>query len=77
MKALINYYVILGFASFVFTWIGWAAWAIAAERQVRRIRFRLFRNILQQNIGWFDVRNANELSNRLSDDLEKLKDGLG
>ena len=77
MKVFINYYVILGFASFVFTWIGWVTWAIAAERQVRRIRFRLFRNILQQNVGWFDVQKANELPNRLSDDLEKLKDGLG
>jgi len=35
--------------------------------------YALFRNILRQEIGWFDVRNAGELSNRLIDDLgEKI-----
>jgi hypothetical protein len=33
----------------------------------------LFRNILRQEIGWFDVNNAGELSNRLIIDLgEKI-----
>jgi len=77
IKSLINYYVILGFMSLVFSWIGWTCWAVAAERQIRRIRFRLFQNILRQDIGWFDVRNVGELTNRLGDDLEKLKDGIG
>jgi len=30
-----------------------------------------FRNILRQEIGWFDVRNAGELSSRLIEDLGK------
>ena len=33
--------------------------------------FALFRNILRQEIGYFDVHNAGELSNRLIDDLGK------
>ena len=33
--------------------------------------YALFRNILHQEIGWFDVRNAGELSNCLIDDLGK------
>jgi hypothetical protein len=69
--------------------MAWASWIIAAERQVRRMRFvigykkekmfdndyifsyALFRNILRQEIGWFDVHNAGELSNRLVQDLGK------
>jgi hypothetical protein len=33
--------------------------------------YALFRNILRQEIGWFDVHNAGELSNRLIQDLGK------
>ncbi len=77
MKSLINYYVILGFVSILCCWIGWTCWITAAERQVRRIRFILFRNILRQEIGWFDVHSAGELSNRLIVNLDKIKDGMG
>lgn len=31
--------------------------------------YALFRNILRQEIGWFDMRNAGELSSRLVEDL--------
>jgi len=71
IKHVINYYVLLGFMSILLSWIGWTCWIIAAERQIRRIRFLLFRNILRQEIGWFDVHNAGELSNRLINDLGK------
>jgi ABC-type multidrug transport system fused ATPase/permease subunit len=46
---------------------------ISAERQVRRIRFALFRSILNQEMGWFDKRNPGELSSRLVADLGKEK----
>ena len=80
----------LGFLSIFFYWIAWTSWITAAERQIRRIRFvssrettridfprfsfALFRNILRQEIGYFDVHNAGELSNRLIDDLGKKFD---
>ncbi|CAF3578851.1 unnamed protein product [Rotaria sordida] len=73
---IIRYYVIIGFSSILCYWIAWSTWLLAAERQVRRIRYALFRNILRQEIGWFDVHNAGELSNRLIDDLDKIKDGI-
>ncbi|CAF0756890.1 unnamed protein product [Adineta steineri] len=72
----VHFYVLLGFLSIFFYWMAWASWIMAAERQVRRIRYALFRNILRQEIGWFDVRNAGELSNRLVDDLDKIKNGI-
>jgi ABC-type transport system involved in cytochrome bd biosynthesis fused ATPase/permease subunit len=47
---------------------------IAAERQVRRMRFALFRSIMNQEMAWFDKLNPGELSNRLVTDLgEKTK----
>ena len=33
--------------------------------------YALFRNILRQEIGWFDTHNAGELNNRLIEDLGK------
>ncbi|CAF3805471.1 unnamed protein product [Adineta steineri] len=72
IEKVIIYYIIIGLGYFIFCYIGWSTWLIAAERQARRIRFALFQNILRQEIGWFDVHNAGELSNRLVDDLGKL-----
>jgi ABC-type multidrug transport system fused ATPase/permease subunit len=69
IKQTINHYVILGFLSMFAGWIGWTSWIIAAERQIRRIRFKLFRNMLRQEIGWFDLHNAGELNSRLVNDL--------
>lgn len=45
---------------------------IAAERQVRRMRFALFRSIMRQEMGWFDMLNPGELSSRLVADLGNL-----
>ncbi|CAF4075980.1 unnamed protein product [Rotaria magnacalcarata] len=76
IMGIIKYYVLIGFISLLFYWLAWASWMIAAERQIRRIRFTLFRNILRQEIGWFDVHNPGELSNRLIEDLDKVKNGI-
>ncbi|CAF4145934.1 unnamed protein product [Rotaria sordida] len=74
--AIIKYYVLLGFINILCYWIAWASWNIAAERQIRRMRYALFRNILRQEIGWFDVHNAGGLNNRLITDLDTIKDGI-
>jgi len=39
IQGIIKYYVLLGFLSVLFYWIAWSTWIVAAERQVRRIRF--------------------------------------
>ncbi|CAF3737713.1 unnamed protein product [Adineta steineri] len=77
IESTIIYLIMLGLGNFILCYIGWSTWLITAERQVRRIRFALFQNILRQEIGWFDMQNAGELSNRLVDDLDKIKDGIG
>ncbi|UJR08519.1 hypothetical protein I4U23_012782 [Adineta vaga] len=49
----------------------------ASERQLRRIRYALFESILRQEMSWFDCRNSGELSSRLVDDLENIREGTG
>lgn len=36
-------------------------------------RYRLFQNILQQEIGYFDVHSSGKLLNSLVDDMGKVK----
>ena len=67
----------MGAASTVFSYFQVAFWLMAAERQTRLIRRSLFRSILRQEIGWFDVYKSGELTNRLTDDITKIKDGIG
>jgi ABC-type multidrug transport system fused ATPase/permease subunit len=44
-----------------------AFWLMPAERQARMIRQSLFKSILRQDIGWFDVYKEGGLTNRLTE----------
>ncbi|CAF3338444.1 unnamed protein product [Rotaria socialis] len=78
IKNVASWYVLLGFLSILFSTIAFSAYMISAERQIRRIRFRLFRNILYQEMSFFDTLGGKgKLSNMLTDDLLKIKDGIG
>lgn len=44
-----------------------ALWALAAGRQVKRIRVLFFHQIMRQDIGWFDVNETGELNTRLTE----------
>jgi ABC-type multidrug transport system fused ATPase/permease subunit len=50
-----------------FSYFQVAFWLMASERQTRLIRKSLFRAILRQEIGWFDVYKSGELTNRLTE----------
>ncbi|CAF1469736.1 unnamed protein product [Adineta steineri] len=76
IQSMSKNYIIIGCISIFLYWVAWASWMIAAERQIRRIRYKLFRNILSQGIGWFDVHSIGELNNHLNDDLDKVKNGI-
>ena len=52
-------------------------WQHAAERQVAAIRRNFFSSILGQNISWFDLTPTGELSTRLTDDVLKIREGIG
>ncbi|XP_033097909.1 ATP-dependent translocase ABCB1-like [Anneissia japonica] len=52
-------------------------WSLSSERQSHILRKRFFRSILRQEIGWFDKHQSGELTTRLADDLERVKEGTG
>ncbi|KAL4217465.1 tRNA N6-adenosine threonylcarbamoyltransferase [Mactra antiquata] len=71
------YYVYIGAAVFVASYIQVGFWSAACERQVHRIRKQFFKAIVRQEISWFDEHQSGELTTRLADDLERVREGLG
>ena len=61
------YYIGLAAGVFVTIFLATVFWNISAYRQTRRMRLAFYRSILHQEIGWFDVTEANELSTRLAE----------
>ncbi|CAF3688467.1 unnamed protein product [Adineta steineri] len=73
----VNYLVIIGCVSIVFGYLQIAFWSMPAERQTRAIRENLFRSILRKEIVYFDTHKTGELNTKLTDDIDKIHDGIG
>ncbi|KAL9972823.1 hypothetical protein ACROYT_G019202 [Oculina patagonica] len=71
------YYVYLAIGNMVVAYGQMALWSLTATRQVRKMRLAFFRSVLKQDIGWFDTTDPGELNSRLTEDLNKVNDGIG
>ncbi|XP_077296429.1 multidrug resistance protein homolog 49-like [Arctopsyche grandis] len=49
----------------------------SAIRQISRIRRLLLRSILCQDITWYDTNTSMNFATKISEDMEKLKEGIG
>ncbi|EHH52281.1 P-glycoprotein ABCB5 [Macaca fascicularis] len=77
MTVLTLYYVGIGVAALIFGYIQICFWIITAARQTKRIRKQFFHSVLAQDVGWFDSRDIGELNTRMTDDIDKISDGIG
>ncbi|CAB3990056.1 multidrug resistance 1 isoform X2, partial [Paramuricea clavata] len=77
MTSVCLWYVAFAFLNLLFAWMGLGLWGLTAERQVHKMRLAMFRNIIHQEIAWFDTHPSGELGTRLTEDLNKLADGIG
>ncbi len=50
---------------------------ISAESQTRSLRQILFQSILKKDVVFFDTHKTGELSLHLTDDVNKIRDGIG
>ena len=50
---------------------------MSSERQTRVIRKKLFDAILKQDIEWFDDHSSGELTTRLTNDVDSIKEAIG
>ncbi|CAF3084747.1 unnamed protein product [Rotaria sp. Silwood2] len=71
------YLVVLGCIGIVVGYIQVLFWSMAAERQTKAIRKKLFQSILRKEIVYFDIHKAGELNTKLTDDVNKIHDGIG
>ncbi|XP_078091179.1 ATP-dependent translocase ABCB1 [Mustelus asterias] len=71
------YYVGIGCAVLLASYIQISFWSLAAARQTKKIRKAFFHAILRQEIGWYDVSEIGELNTRLTDDILKISEGIG
>eukprot|EP01132_Coremiostelium_polycephalum_P002116 gene2116-2605_t len=77
VKRISMWFLILGGAVFVLSYIETALWMISGERQTNRARTEYLSSILRQEIGWFDTNKANELASRINSDTVLYQDAIG
>nr|QNG62055.1 P-glycoprotein 2 [Parascaris univalens] len=71
------YYLLIGVFMFISSYIQIACWESFSERTTHRIRQKYLKAILRQQIAWFDTQQSGNLTARLTDDLERVREGLG
>ncbi|TKR93550.1 hypothetical protein L596_007979 [Steinernema carpocapsae] len=71
------YYLFLGILMFASSYIQIACWESVAERLVHKIRKTYLKAILRQQISWFDLQQTGNLTSKLTDDLERVREGFG
>nr|XP_006823097.1 PREDICTED: multidrug resistance protein 3-like [Saccoglossus kowalevskii] len=71
------YFVAIGAGVFVAAYVQIASLVSTSEHQSNRMRTVFFAAVLKQEIGWFDTHESGELTTRLSDDINKIKAGIG
>ncbi|KAH9513517.1 Multidrug resistance protein 1 [Bulinus truncatus] len=70
-------YIYIGLGVFAATYIHISFLQVVCERQTLKLRKAFFKALLRENIGWYDKQQSGELTTRLADDLERIKEGTG
>jgi len=67
--------VYIAIASFVCIYTHLICWNLASQRLAQRVRDRYLRNLLRQDIAFFDKLQAGEVSSRLNGDIQAIESG--
>ncbi|XP_040579247.1 ATP-dependent translocase ABCB1 isoform X1 [Lepeophtheirus salmonis] len=68
---------IIGLINFITSYIFVTSLNFTAERQVHRIRKAFFKSLLNQDIKWFDTHETGDFATKITEDLNKLQEGIG
>lgn len=68
----INNYVLFGFISIIVNYLAYACFDTSAERQIKRIRNKLFKSLLTQEMAFFDKNSPGEINSRLTRFLKNI-----
>ena len=67
----------VGIGCYVASYVSFALWTIACERQSIQYRIHYFRSLLQQEIAYYDSINPNEISTKLAEQCFNIQQGIG
>ncbi|KAJ5650411.1 ABC transporter integral membrane type 1 [Penicillium longicatenatum] len=70
------YYVYIAIGQFVSVYISTAGFMIGGENTTQRLREKYLAAILRQNIAFFDVLGAGEITTRITADMNLIQDSL-
>ncbi|PIA91919.1 Multidrug resistance protein 1 [Cercospora beticola] len=76
ISKLTLYFVYLGIAEFVATYIATVGFIYAGEHISGKVRQHYLASILRQNIGYFDKLGAGEITTRITADTNLVQDGI-
>ncbi|KAK9700678.1 ABC transporter [Popillia japonica] len=77
MLDFVLYSCLLGAATLIMGYASIAFFNISGIKQVLRIRSLFFEKALNQDISWYDKNQTGDIASRITEDLNKLEDGLG
>ncbi|KAM5271800.1 ATP-binding cassette sub-family B member 5 [Ctenodactylus gundi] len=77
MIMLTLHYVGIGVTALIFGYIQVSFWVMTSARQTKRIRKQFFHSVLAQDISCFDGCDIVELTTRMTEDINKISDGIG
>ncbi|KAL6712231.1 hypothetical protein ACN47E_000108 [Coniothyrium glycines] len=67
--------VYIAIASFVCVYLHLVCWNLASQRLAQRVRDRYLKNLLRQDMAFFDNLQAGEVSSRLNGDIQAIESG--
>nr|CAD7571680.1 unnamed protein product [Timema californicum] len=67
----------VGAVMLVCTYISITTFNYAAQKQIFRIRSLFLQSALLQDIGWYDLNQTGDFASRMTEDLNKLEEGIG
>ncbi|CAF0950896.1 unnamed protein product, partial [Didymodactylos carnosus] len=67
----------IGCVLFILSYLRHLALSLSCERQIFKIREKLFRSILHKKIAYFDMNKSGEFYTLLSNNVDKIHDGIG
>lgn len=78
-KAYENVYIFIGLGVFLamINYLQYMCFQTACCRIIAKMRHNYVKSILRQNAGWFDHNQSGELTTRLNDNMERIREGIG
>ncbi|KAJ9051136.1 hypothetical protein DSO57_1007561 [Entomophthora muscae] len=77
LKESTMYVFIVGLSMATLMYVGLSIYMFVGERIAYRLREAYMRSVLHMDMSWFDTLGAGEVTTRLTNDIDRIRDGIG